>query len=274
MTQAAGAIDLQPAWTAEGFAEPAAVVYDPDRDLLYVANVNGLAEDGDRAGFISKLDLAGTIIERAWVTGLQAPSGLALHGGLLYAADVDRLVAIDVEHGTILEAYDAAGAHTLSGIAVDAGGRVYAADPARNAIFTFNHGSVRSWLTDAELDSPNALLAEEPDLLVGTWGASSDALTTEVPGGLKTVDYATRKIRSLGGSTPIGNLTGIQPWPDGGYLITDGSTGALLHADPAGTVEPLLDLAPGAGALAVAPQARLIVIPLRLDNQVVAYAWR
>jgi hypothetical protein len=266
------ALELEPVWRTSGFAEPAAVVYDPERDLLYVANANRQATD-DRAGFISKLALDGTTIERAWVTGLDGPSGLALHGGLLYAADVDRLVAIDVEQGTILEAYSASGAHTLGGIAADAGGRVYLADPATNVIFAFDHGSMRPWLTGSGLESPTALLAEEVGLVIATWGASSDALTTEVPGHLKRADYASKAIQNLGGSVPIGNLAGVRPWPDGGYLITDGSRGTLLHADPSGAIEPLLELGPGAGALEVVPEARLIVIPLRLDNQVAAYTW-
>ena len=269
----ARALDLEAAWTVPGLAEPAAVVYDAERDLLYVANVNGQAT-GDRAGFISKLGLDGTVLERTWVTGLEGPSGLTLHGGLLYAADVDRLVAIDVEHGTVLESYPASGAHTLGGIAVDAGGRVYIADPATNVIFAFDHGSMQPWLSGAGLESPTALLAEETGLVIATWGVSSDALTTDVPGHLKRVDYASKDVRTVGSSLPIGNLAGVQPWPNGGYLMTDGTQGSLLYADPSGGIERLLELGAGAGALAVVPDAELIVIPLRLDDQVVAYTWR
>lgn len=265
------ALDLEAVWSETGFTEPAAVVYDPERDLLYVANVNGQATD-DRAGFISKLGLDGTLIDRAWVAGLEGPSGLTLHGGLLYAADVDRLVAIDVEQGTVLEAYPATGAHTLGGIAADAGGRVYLADPTTNVILAFDHGSMRLWLTGSELDSPNALLAERAGLVIATWGTSTDALTTEVPGLLKRADYASKELSDLGG--PIGNLAGVRPWPDGGYLVTDGGRGTLLHVDPSGEIAQLIELGPGAGALEVVPEARLIVIPLRLDNQVVAYTWR
>lgn len=266
------AAEVHLAWSADGFAEPSAVVHDPERDLLYVANVNAEAPNADEAsGFISKLGIDGTMLEREWVTGLEAPTALALHGGLLYVADVDRLVAVDVDAGAILENYPAPGAHTLGGLAVDAGGRVYASDLTRNTIYTFDHGAMQPWIVDEALESPSALLAEEERLVVAAWGALTDGLRTDVPGDLKVIDYAKGDIKSLGNSGPVGNLAGVKPGLSGGYLMTDAADGRLLAADAEGHTGTLQDLPPGAAGLEVVPKARLVVIPLRLDNRVVAY---
>lgn len=267
----AASSELELAWSREGFAEPAAVAYDPGRELLYVANVNAEAAAEPGQGFISKLGADGTVLERDWVSGLNAPTALVLHGGLLYVADIDRLVAIDVEGGMVLEGYPVPSAHTLGGLAADAGGRVYAADLTQNVIFAFDHGSMQPWVEDAALESPSALLAEAERLVVASWGPLSDGLRTEQPGHLKVVDYAKREVRDLGEPTPIGNLAGVKAALDGGYLITDSTAGSLLHLDATGRATAIQDLPAGAAGLEVVPDERLVVIPLRLDDRVVAY---
>jgi DNA-binding beta-propeller fold protein YncE len=267
----AASTGLDLAWSAEGFAEPAAVAYDPEREVLYVANVNAETSAEPGQGFISKLGTDGVTLERDWVGGLNAPTALVLHGGLLYVADVDRLVAIDVEGGVVLEGYQVPSAHTLGGLAVDAGGRVYAADLTQNVIFAFDHGSMQPWIEDEALESPSALLAENERLVIASWGLLSDGLSTEEPGHLKAVDYASRKIHDLGEPTPIGNLAGVKAGLDGGYLLTDATAGSLLRADATGGASAIQDLPAGAAGLEVVPAERLVVIPLRLDDRVVAY---
>lgn len=266
----ATASDLEVAWRTRGFAEPAAVVYDADREVLYVANANA-ADGGQTSGFISKLATDGTMLDRDWVSGLRAPTALAMHGGLLYVADIDRLVAVDVDGGAVLEAYPAPGAHTLGGLAVDAGGRVYAADLSRNTIYTFDHGSMQPWVQDEALESPSALLAEGERLVIASWGVLTDGLRTEVPGHLKAIDYARGEIRNIGEPRPIGNLAGVKAGPGGGYLLTEATDGRLLRTDASGKAQALQDLPAGAAGLEVVPEAGIVVIPLRLDDEVVAY---
>lgn len=73
-----------------------------DGKFLYCADIgkelNPTAKDGD--GKIIKLDLNGKIIDSLFVEEkLHAPKGLTIANGVLFAADVDRLVAIDLKTG-------------------------------------------------------------------------------------------------------------------------------------------------------------------------------
>ena len=63
-------------WQAEGLDEPESAVLDTSGGVLYVSNVNGDASAADGNGYISKLSLEGEILDKEWLTGLNAPKGL------------------------------------------------------------------------------------------------------------------------------------------------------------------------------------------------------
>ena len=92
----------QESWSAEGLKAPESALLDEARGVLYVSNVNGNPTDKDGNGYISKLSPDGTVTQAEWVTGLDAPKGLALHDSTLYVSDIDKLVAIDVGSGKIV----------------------------------------------------------------------------------------------------------------------------------------------------------------------------
>lgn len=76
-----------------------------DGKFLYVTdigkNLTPDAKDGD--GSIAKLDGNGKIVEQNFVKEtLNAPKGLAIDNGILFANDIDRLVAIDLSSGNKL----------------------------------------------------------------------------------------------------------------------------------------------------------------------------
>jgi len=81
-------------------AHPESVI--SDGKFLYVTNIGKALEpatkDGD--GFISKLSLDGKVVT-ASVTSekLNAPKGTAIIKGVLYVADIDRIVGIDLSNG-------------------------------------------------------------------------------------------------------------------------------------------------------------------------------
>ena len=58
-------------------------------------------KDGD--GWISKLTLDGKMAKNKWVTGLNAPKGLRSHDGTLWISDIDRVVAVDIESGKVVQ---------------------------------------------------------------------------------------------------------------------------------------------------------------------------
>jgi sugar lactone lactonase YvrE len=190
---------------------------------------------------------------------------------VLYVADIDRLIAIDVEEGAIAETYEAQGAQFLNDVTADDQGRVYVSDMMANAIWRLDGDQFELWVEDEALEQPNGLLAEDDRIVVGSWGVMTDGFATQIPGHLKTVDLESGEVASLGDGTPVGNLDGVEPDGDGGYLVTDWMAGALLRIDPEGKFEQLLDLNQGSANHTWLEDQRLVVIPMMSDGQLLAY---
>ena len=145
-------------WEVKGLAQPESVVQDPATGSIYVSNIAGAIMQKDGNGFIARLRPDGTIIEREWVKGLNAPTGMALHDRTLYVADVDELVEINVASGEIVKRYAAKGAMFLNDVAVGEDGTVYVSDTPMNTIWRLKDGTFEPWLANDELNGPNGLL--------------------------------------------------------------------------------------------------------------------
>ena len=105
-------------WETKGLAQPESVTHDPVTDVLYVSNINGAVMQKDGNGFITRLKPDGTIIERKWVTGLNAPTGLAVRNRTLYVADIDELVEINAASGRVEKRHKAKNAIFLNDLAI------------------------------------------------------------------------------------------------------------------------------------------------------------
>ena len=269
---AAGALAAEPqqVWQAEGLDGPESAVLDADEGVLYVSNVNGEAGAADGNGYISKLSLKGEILDQEWATGLDAPKGLALHDGKLYASDIDKLVVIDTATGEILASHEAPGATFLNDVSAHEDGRVFVSDMMQNQIWKLEGDQFELWLEDEALGNPNGVLAEGDRLLLATWGKPKEDFSTDVPGHLKAIDYATKEITDVG-DEPVGNLDGIEADGQGGYLVTDWLSGGLYKFDAEGKAEMIMDLNQGSADHEYVESENLVVIPMMMDGTVAAY---
>jgi sugar lactone lactonase YvrE len=265
------AAEFEQAWQATGLDGPESAVVDPGAGVLYVSNVNGEANAPDGNGYISKLFLQGEVQEKEWVTGLNAPKGLALHDGNLYVSDIDELVVIDTANGEITARHEAPGATFLNDVTAHEDGRVFVSDMMQNQIWTLEGDQFEMWLQDEALEHPNGLLAEQDRLVVGAWGKPKEDFSTEVPGHLKAVDYESKEITSIGPGDPIGNLDGVEPDGQGGYLVTDWFSGGLYQISGDGKAEMLMDLNQGSADHEFVESESLAVIPMMMDGTVDAY---
>jgi len=257
-------------WQAKGLDSPESVLLDRDAGVLYVSNVNGDFTAIDGNGYIAKLSPKGEIVEQQWVTGLDGPKGLALDDGKLYVSDIDKLRVIDIASGEITATYDAPCATFLNDVTVDDSGRVFVSDMVQNQIWKLEGDQLELWLEDPALENPNGLIAEPDRLLVASWGVMKPDFSTEVPGHLKAVDYATKEITDLG-DKPVGNLDGLEPDGQGGYLATDWVSGALYRLTGDGKAELLKDLDQGSADLEYIAGENEAVIPMMMDGTVTAY---
>ncbi|MGZ3902363.1 MAG: hypothetical protein ACXVC6_01620 [Bacteroidia bacterium] len=116
-----------------------------DGKHIYAADIgkelNPTAKDGD--GRIIKMDLSGKIIDSTFSKEkLNAPKGLTIANGVLFAADVDRLVAIDVKSGKKL--YDitiSGGTSFLNDISLSDNNTLYISATDLNKIYKVNLSS-------------------------------------------------------------------------------------------------------------------------------------
>jgi sugar lactone lactonase YvrE len=267
----AGAAGLTQVWEATGLKAPESVVHDPARGVIYVSNVNGGPADRDGNGFVSRLSPAGQVVELEWAKGLDAPKGMALVGDILFVADIDTLVAIDTADGSVKQRYPASGAKFLNDVTADRLGRVYVSDMTGDAIWRLEGGEFSAWLRDAALENPNGLLAEDGRLVVGSWGRMEADFSTKVPGHVRVVDVATKRVSDLGDPAPVGNLDGVEPDGRGGYTVTDWLNGAIFRVAADGRATRLLDLNQGSADHEFIEGERLVVVPMMTDGKVVAY---
>ncbi|MFW5451089.1 MAG: SMP-30/gluconolactonase/LRE family protein [Methylophagaceae bacterium] len=263
---------LLPAWQSDSVFEQAeSVIYDPKRQLLYVSNVNGDPNEADGNGYISQLSLKGELINQHWLDGLNAPKGMTLVDDILYVADINELVKIDIKNNKIQQRYLAPKAKFLNDVASDGNGNIYVSDMLTNTIHCLCSGTFSVWLQDGRLEAPNGLLVEGNKLIVGSWGNMTDGFATAIAGHLKTIDIATKQLESLGDKTPAGNLDGVEADGHDNYYVTDWMLGKLLHITPSGITTTLLSLEQGSADHTVLTDQGLIIIPMMLSGNVIAY---
>lgn len=263
---------LQTLWeTPAVFRQPESALPNPGRGRIFVSNIDGRPDEKDGKGFISLLDQDGEIRHLEWVSGLNAPKGMALVGNRLFVADIDELVEIDVRKGVVLQRHSASGAKFLSDVCADSAGRIYVSDMFANRIYRLDRGRMVTWMESPALETPNGLAVAEGRLFVATWGViDQEGFATRVPGRVKVISLRTKAIADFGGLTPIGNLDGIEVSPDGSVLVTDWIKGGLLRVRSDGTSVQLDPLAPGSADLGYLPKAGVVLVPMMKDNRVLA----
>jgi hypothetical protein len=235
------------------------VLYDQERDVLYVANINGVPDGKDGNGFIAKVSLDGKITEAKWAKGMDAPKGMGLHNGKLYVTDIDRIHEIDVTSGKITKTYKVDGAKFLNDITIDATGKVYASDTGGNTIVVIENGKVSKWLEN--VDGPNGLLSENETILLASWNGKT----------LSTIDAAGKTVTLKADS--IDSPDGIEALGDGSYLVSSWY-GMINYVGADNSVITLLDTradSVNAADIEYIREKNLLLVPTFFKNSVVAY---
>lgn len=259
-----------PVWTvSRGVGAPSHALYDADSDTLYVSQISGEGDGRDGVGTVSRLNLDGTMRDCAWVAGLDAPKGIALHRKTLWVTDIDRLHRIDTETAEIVECLEVPRAKFLTGIAIDSEGAVYLADMLASRIYQYRDGRFIVHSSGNEMESPSGLGFDENQLVVSPWGLTTD-YSTKTPGRLISVER--QKPRPL--TRPLGNLYGLTSDGAGGWLTSDFSTGKIFHYSTKAGVRDLLHLDPGVGGISYVPSKKLLIVPELTENRISAYDMR
>ena len=258
-------------WEVKGLEQPESVVQDQATGVLYVSNISGAVMQKDDKGFIAKLRPDGTIIERDWVTGLDAPTGLALHERTLYVADVDQLVEINAASGEIVKRYPGQGAIFLNDVAVAEDGTVYVSDTPLNTIWRLKDGIFAPWLANDTLNGPNGIIVQDGKLIVASFGKLPGEGQKQERGGLYAIDIDKQSVSKVGDSESIGHLDGLQALGPGVYLVSDWAAGGLYRTGAKGKTERVLKLGKGSADFLYLPDSKTVFVPIMLSNSLVAY---
>lgn len=271
--------------TQDNLKNPESVVYASKQNVLFVSSINGAPTEIDQNGFISKVSPAnGSIIELNWVTGLNAPKGIAIsnNNSRLYVSDLTELIEIDIESGKIIKRFSAPGSAFLNDVVLDNQGNIYVSDTFTNTIYKLdsknnnNASSLQVWLKSPQLNGPNGLHIDNSKnrLIVASLGN----LSKSKPGaGIEVVDMNSKTITTLGKegmTSPFGVLDGIESdTADTHYYVTDNRAGKLYIVNADGTgYDTLVDLhTQGTADLEYIPSQSTIIIPLMQNNTLVAY---
>jgi DNA-binding beta-propeller fold protein YncE len=283
--QQVGQTQVNKLWeTPANLKNPESVAYASKQNVLFVSNVNGKPDQKDQNGFISKVSPSnGSIIELNWITGLNAPKGIATSNdnSKLYVSDITDLVEIDIDSGKIIKRFNAPGSSFLNDVVSDNQGNIYVSDTATNTIYKLDgnlanstSSSLQAWLQSPQLNGPNGLHVDnnKNKLIVVSLGHLS-----KPGGGIEVIDLSNKTISSLGkaGTTsPFGGLDGIESdATETHYYVTDNPTGKVydVNADGTSYVTLIDSHTQGAADLGSILGQSTIIIPLMQDNKLVAY---
>jgi DNA-binding beta-propeller fold protein YncE len=240
------------------FQTPESVKYDKDRDVLYIANINGNPTDLDENGFISKLSTSGEIIELQWVTGLSAPKGMGILDDHLYVTDINRLVKISIDSGKIVNDWPVE-AEFLNDIDIDKNGTVFVSDMRSDRIFALINDTFDVWLQSDHFDRPNGLFVDNNNLLVGT----NDTIYS--------VFIETKEINPFLEGT--GGIDGLESVKNDQFVFSDWS-GHIHLSSPGKDLKLILNTAKDtvqAADIEYSSMKDLILVPTFFHNTVSAY---
>ena len=255
-------VNLAQLWKSDTLLRtPESVQYDPQRQLLYVANINKVnVENPDGDGFISILNTDGKISNLKWARGLNDPKGMGILGNSLFVADLKDLVEIDLKTGNIIKRHPAINSVMLNDVSVSPRDEVFVSDSRGHKLYRYADGKMELYLDDPNLQGPNGVFAEKDYMIVASAGT----------GNLWKLAYITKKYASWAMTNKTAD--GILRYGND-YLISCWH-GEVYYVKPDGKVWKLIDSKEpqtNTADFGYIPNQKTVLIPNFYKNTVTAY---
>ncbi|MER8415202.1 PQQ-binding-like beta-propeller repeat protein [Mesorhizobium sp. M1342] len=266
---AAPAAEAGELWRATGLEQPESALFDAANNRLIVSNIVGNPGDADGNGYLSVLSVDGRTVTRHWTDGMDAPKGMAIAGGKLYVADITKVRVVDLASGKLVASITVPNAVFLNDITSDQSGNVYVTDMLADTIYRIDGEQPELFARDAMLASRNGVFADGDRLIVASWGKDikSDFSTAE-PGGLLSVDIASKVVSPLPGAQKFADLDGVIAIGDTIYA-TAYMTGTLYRYQAGGAPEALAHFKPGSADIGTDGKS-ILYVPLMNEGEVAA----
>lgn len=261
-TEKSNSVKLEQVWASDTLLiTPESVIYDKEKDLLYVSNVNLNPWEKDSNGFISKMDLIGNIIDLKWVEGMHEPKGMGIVGNSLFVADMDQVVEINIESGEIINRFSIdVESVNFNDITTTINGDIYVTGSGIGTIFQLKDGEFIT-IVEGDTGSLNGICVEPNRLLMLGFKSQS----------LKSYNFNSKDIITLADS--LGNADGIVPAGQNDYIVSSWS-GEIFHVDSDYKRTKILDTRDNninAADIEYIIGKNLLLVPTFFDNRVVAY---
>ena len=244
-------------WETEKLPVPESVMYDAGDQLLYVSLIDGDGATKDGKGGVAILNLDGRVKNKAWVTGMDAPKGIARYKDLLYVADITAVRVVDMKSRKILRSIELPDAVFLNDIAIDGQGVVYVSDTRRGMIYQLLDNQPSVFL--AEAPNANGLKAINGDVyvLAGTelWKVDANKQHTVIASGFELTG------------------DGLEPVGDQGDFLVTCWGGLVYYVEANGKITKLMDVQGkmNTADIGIRPESNTIYIPTFNSNSVQAF---
>lgn len=245
-----------PLWVAKNLPVPESVLYDASSNLLYVSLIDGVGNVKDGKGGIAVLNTDGTVRSEDWVTGLNAPKGLARFKDKLYVADLTAVVTIDIKTGKIVHKLEIEGAVFLNDLTVDKKGTLYVSDTRTNKVYRIKNDKYSLYLDN--VSSANGLKWIKNNLYIL---ANTELWKVDVN---KKIDVIAKGFEKSG--------DGLEQLRNGDFLVTCWA-GLVYYVKPDGRITKMQDVVGSMNTadLGYNERENIIYIPTFNSNTVIAY---
>jgi sugar lactone lactonase YvrE len=251
--------------TEKNLLSPESVVYDPDNNVLYVSNYDNLYyKQGKPTGYISRFRTDGKLLDREWITGLFAPTGMCLNDKKLYVVTRFGVVVFDTKKGEYLTQYDIQDSDFLNDIIADTLGRIYitdsSGDPDKPDIYIIDNKEVKPWLTTDLISNANGIYAYHGKLLIGNNGKRL----------FQSIDITNQTIDTIC-SLGVGTIDGICLDNQGNWLVSHWE-GKVFRITEQGEITEIFDSCQNGYNTADFEYLRndnMLVIPTYLGNHII-----
>ncbi|QND67722.1 ATP/GTP-binding protein [Mesorhizobium loti] len=256
-------------WRATGLEQPESALFDAANSRIIVSNIVGNPGEADGNGYLSVLSVDGKTVTQHWTDGMDAPKGMAIAGGKLYVADITKVRVVDLASGKLVASIAVPNAVFLNDMTSDQSGKVYVTDMLADAIYRIDGDRPDLFVKDPMLASPNGVFADGNRLIVASWGKGiKPDFSTAEPGGLLSVDIASKVVSPLPGAQKFADLDGVIAIGDTIYA-TAYMTGTLYRYKDGGSPEAVAHFKPGSADIGTDGKS-ILYVPLMNEGEVAA----